>query len=116
MELRTATMDDLDSLTDIHCAAFSEDPQTEYLYTHRREYPQDYWRCTREMFKNLLTDSREDHYLVKVITARSNEDDSIVKPVALAAWLLQYLKETPFLKGMSDHINLVIGPLIDFAK
>ena len=103
MELRTATVDDLDSLADIACAAFPTDPQWDYRFPRRREYPQDNWKSTRKIFNGFLTGSGEDHYLVKVITSQSNEDDSIVKPIALAVWELQYIKEPSITKGTSSR-------------
>lgn len=108
MELRTATADDLDSLADIACAAFPEDPQWDYRFPRRREYPQDNWMCTRQMYNRFLTDSEDNNYLVKVITSQSNEDDRIVKPVALAVWELQYIKEGAIPRGMSSRTTSII--------
>ncbi|KAA6413004.1 MAG: hypothetical protein FRX48_02747 [Lasallia pustulata] len=102
MELRTATADDLDSLADIACAAFPMDPQWDYRFPRRREYPQDHWTCTRAIYNGFLTDSGDANYLVKVITSKSNEDDSIVKPVALAIWQLQYFKEASISKVQGE--------------
>lgn len=108
MESRNATADDLHSLADIACAAFPEDPQWDYRFPRRREYPQDTWKCTRQMYNRFLTDPEDNNYLVRVITSQSNEDDRTVKPVALAVWELQYMKEGAIPKGMSSRTTRVI--------
>lgn len=97
MELRTATADDLDQMANIMCAAFPMDPQWDYRFPHRLEYPEDNWSCTREMLSNFL---KKDHFVVKVITSKSNEDEDVVKSVALAVWELQYQEATPTAIGV----------------
>jgi len=63
------------------------DPQWDYRFPHRREYPEDNWKCTRQLMSIFL---QKRHLVINVVTSKSNEDDNIVKPVALAVWDLKY--------------------------
>ncbi|CAH0037033.1 unnamed protein product [Clonostachys rhizophaga] len=47
MTVRLGTSDDLDSLVDLGLEAMPMDPQWEYRYPHRFEYPDEHRICTR---------------------------------------------------------------------
>ena len=83
-----ATVNDLDDLTDIACAAFDADPAWNYQYPYRRQYPEDNRSRFRDIYKRILDSEHPEksQYRVNVVTSRSNEGDSIGKPVALAVW------------------------------
>lgn len=86
LALRTATADDLDELADIACAAFPMDPQWDYRFPHRKEFPTDNWNCTRLMYKTLLETSGN---VINVITVPTKKDGATVhRSVALAVWEL----------------------------
>jgi GNAT superfamily N-acetyltransferase len=95
MQLRTATNQDLDDLATIACAAFPADPQWNYRFPHRREFPKDNFKCTRETYKSML---KEDGVVVNVITIDKDDDHQKHKPIALAVWELQYKKTSSFLE------------------
>jgi hypothetical protein len=39
MYIRQATKDDLDDIVEIHFEAFHDEPDMDYLFPHRREFP-----------------------------------------------------------------------------
>lgn len=49
-----ATRADLEAITQIHIEGFVEDPQLEYRYPYRNEYPEDYQKWTRRMYESYL--------------------------------------------------------------
>lgn len=86
LTLRAATTDDLDHLADIVCAAFAMDPQWDYRFPHRKEYPEDNWRCTRLMCKNLM---ETPGIAINVITIPTqNDGEEVHRPTAVAVWRL----------------------------
>lgn len=83
LTLRAATADDLDDVADIACAAFPMDPQWDYRFPRRKEYPKDNWNCTRLMYKNLM----EKGDAINVITIPTKKDgEEVHRPIAVAVW------------------------------
>ncbi|KAL2869464.1 uncharacterized protein BJX67DRAFT_379018 [Aspergillus lucknowensis] len=88
MQLRQATPDDLEAMTEVMVSAFPMDPQWDYRFPLRQEYPKDHWQCTRVMLSGFL---RRDHFVVNVIVAPESEDGGGSRnAVSLAVWELQY--------------------------
>jgi hypothetical protein len=54
MTVRLGTRDDLDSLVDLGLAAMPMDPQWDYRYPHRLEYPDEHRICTRERWERFF--------------------------------------------------------------
>jgi hypothetical protein len=95
MTLRQATTKDLDALRDIALAAMPLDPQWNYRFPRRKDYPQDtsYW--TRRQYENYF-ESTKLKYCVMVITVNTDGDECnppISKPVALAVWDITSVSE-----------------------
>jgi hypothetical protein len=88
--MRRASAEDLDDLTDIMCSAMPMDPQWNYRFPRRREFPEDHWRCTRKMMEDLINDDDHSHTVVRVITIPCGEEGRGSKAVALAVWELQF--------------------------
>lgn len=86
LTLRTATIDDLDDLADIACAAFPMDPQWVYRFPHRKEYPEDHWICTRLRYKNMI--GRDDTAINVITIPTKKDEETIHRPIALAVWEL----------------------------
>ncbi|KAJ4367028.1 hypothetical protein N0V83_007558 [Neocucurbitaria cava] len=89
--LRTATAADLDDLANIACAAFPADPQWDYRFPRRKEFPDDTYRCTREGYKSML---EEDGVAINVITT---DVHGAQQPIALAVWELMFEETSNFL-------------------
>ena len=97
MTLRTASIEDLDFLADIACAAFPMDPQWGYRFPHRKRYPRDNWRCTREMYSKVLEDSS---VITNVICLKHSADGKEKDhPIALAVWEKPYTTIRAISKG-----------------
>ncbi len=82
-ELREATTKDLDSLTNIQMAASPSDPQWDYRFPHREEYPGDTEKYTKLRFESFLMD---DRYRVVLAEICRTEDGKTMWPVAFAVW------------------------------
>ena len=106
LKLRTATSTDLDNITAVACAAFPDDPQWDYRFPHRKEFPEDNYKCTKELYKSMLD---IDDIVINVITTSTKENNETKeKLIALAVWELQYEKADGSLKiGMSCGLDLL---------
>ncbi len=80
LTLRAASLDDLEDLTTVAQAAWPDDPQFDYRFPYRDEYPQDNRKWVRQEYREYL--EQPDKYAVLVVTARDNHD----RAVALAVW------------------------------
>ena len=114
LRLREATTDDLDDLADITCAAFPMDPQWDYRFPHREEFPKDNWTSTRLMYKNLMETVGN---VINVITIPSKEDgEKLRRSIAFAVWELPGSKTGAALaSGSYNHSHtslLASGDLI----
>lgn len=84
MRLRPATLQDVDSLATIVYEAMPLDPQWNYRYPLRKQFPEDNYGCTRIMMRSMLED---DSNIVNLVTFPSPslcEDEEV--PAALAVW------------------------------
>jgi hypothetical protein len=88
MILRRATKEDVVDLRDIAAAAMPADPQWDFRFPRRKEFPQDtsYW--TLRQYEGYL-DAKNPKYSIMVITVDVDGDECHQprrKPVALAVW------------------------------
>lgn len=84
--LRPATMADLNDITNITVNAFAVDPAWNWLFPYRLQYPDDHWHCVRTTIEHIMSNQSEYDCTVNVITSPTNEDQSLVKPIAVAIW------------------------------
>lgn len=92
MNIREATIVDLDVITEIALAAFPLDPQWDYRFPHRYKFPEDTRSYTKIGYKTFF-DAPKDSFYVMVATAPSLEDPGVTKPVAVAVWeMMNYQK------------------------
>ncbi|KAF2761731.1 hypothetical protein EJ05DRAFT_183075 [Pseudovirgaria hyperparasitica] len=94
LNLRTATDEDLDHLATIMCAAFPADPQWDYRFPRRKDYPEDHYKATREMCESML---KEKGVCINVVTTPVKiKGKEYERPIALAVWELHYEKTSTF--------------------
>lgn len=93
MDLREATIADLDSITEIALAAFLLDSQWHYRFPHRHEFPEDTKNYTKIGYKAFFDAPKETSYVI-VATVPSLEDPTVTKPVAMAVWEMVNLKKS----------------------
>jgi hypothetical protein len=112
MALRQATAEDLDALRDIALAAMPMDPQWDYRFPRRKEYPQDtsYW--TRRQYED-YSSSIKPKYCTMVITVDIDGDGCnppVNKPVALAVWDITFaLEHDPATNGEKCTYHVVFA-------
>jgi hypothetical protein len=80
--LRRATIDDLDSIVDIALATMPLDPQWNWRFPYRGEYPEDERLFTRNKFEEFLI--TKNRWVVMVVETPNK--DGVVIPIALAIW------------------------------
>lgn len=85
MDLREATITDLDAITEIALAAFSLDSQWHYRFPHRHEFPKDTENYTKIGYRAFFDAPKETSYVI-LATLPSLEDPTVTKPVAMAVW------------------------------
>ena len=91
--IRTATLTDLDDMTETMCLANTKDPTWPYLYPRREEFPEDHLTGTREYMKQILdADARSYRKVMVVATPRASKTGERV--VALAVWHLPFLEDS----------------------
>lgn len=77
LRMRQATIDDLDGITKLAIEAFPDDPERDYRFPYRLEYPEDQWKWTRVEYEGFL--KQPESYDILVIEAGQ-------KLVALGIW------------------------------
>ncbi|PMD37551.1 acyl-CoA N-acyltransferase [Hyaloscypha variabilis F] len=85
MYIRQATKDDLDDIVEIHFAAFHDEPDMDYPFPHRREFPDFMKVSTKKRFRSYLAEP--EIYSAMVACSKTDDVQKIMKPVAYAAWL-----------------------------
>jgi ribosomal protein S18 acetylase RimI-like enzyme len=78
--IRTARLTDLDAITRVAQAGFPDDPEFNYRFPYRLEYPKDHWKWTRCEYEGYL--KQPEKYAVVVAATPDAED----KPVAVSVW------------------------------
>jgi hypothetical protein len=87
MYIRQATKDDLDDIVEIHFAAFHDEPDMDYPFPHRREFPDFMKVSTKKRFRSYLAEP--EIYSAMVACSKTDDVQKIMKPVAYAAWRLK---------------------------
>jgi hypothetical protein len=78
--IRKGTMNDLDAITRVVQLGFPDDPEFNYRFPYRLEYPEEHWKWTRREFEGYLC--QPEKYAV-LVAATSDTDD---KPIAVSVW------------------------------
>jgi GNAT superfamily N-acetyltransferase len=93
LSIRRATIEDLDSMVDIALAAMPQDPQWNWRFPYRLQFPEDTRRFTRMKYEEFLRNA-DGQWLVMLADGR--EIDSLSpKAVAMAIWNIQNLLAAP---------------------
>src|ERR1700712_5025177 len=84
ISIRPASLADLDAMLDIGLAAMPLDPQWNWRFPHRFEFPDDHRKFTRNVYRSFL-ENKSGNWAVML--AEVAEEDSIM-PAAFAVWNL----------------------------
>lgn len=85
VELRQATLDDVDAVVDISTAAMPADPQYDYRFPLRKQYPKEHRIATRKTIARFL-DVEAGQYTVMLAEMAALDDPRRVKPVAFCVF------------------------------
>lgn len=102
MDLRVATIADLDAITEVALAAFPLDPQWDYRFPHRHEFPEDNQNYTKIGYRAFFNAPKGATYIM-VATAPSLEDPAVTKLVAIAVWEVTNLTNPETRPPRSSH-------------
>ena len=92
LSLRAATMADLDDITKVAQAGFPDDPEWNYRFPYREEYPKDNWKWTRREYEEYL--AQPDKYAVILVTALVEKEGQFMqKTAAIAVWDMSVLTQ-----------------------
>ncbi|VUC20929.1 unnamed protein product [Clonostachys rosea] len=85
MTVRLGTCDDLDSLVDLGLAAMPMDPQWDYRYPHRLEYPDEHRVCIRQSWARFFRpDPGGGRRVVLFVDYKSNASSHSTKPISFS--------------------------------
>ncbi|KAK6212665.1 hypothetical protein LQW54_005087 [Pestalotiopsis sp. IQ-011] len=94
--VKLATIDDLDDLTRIAQAGFPDDPEFDYRFPYRKQFPDDNWDWTKQEYKEYLKQPNKYSVLLATLPPIEEEDKREQKlersrpiSVALAVWDVQ---------------------------
>ena len=91
--IRPAQESDLDCMTDICTEAFPLDPQWNYRFPYRLQFPKDHYEYTRMYYADALADSTSH----KVMVAKMEDLPGSVKSrvIALSLWRMPGVADLP---------------------
>jgi hypothetical protein len=84
VSFRVATQDDLDNITRVAQAGFPDDPEWNYRFPYRSDYPKDNWKWTRRDYQLYL--GNPEKFTVLVATTPDDRSEQESKIIALAVW------------------------------
>ncbi len=100
MNIRQATVKDLDVLTNIQMAAFPMDPQWDYRFPRWAQFPEDTREHTNVLFSSFLEDTH-DRFRVMLAEIDTNEQKTM-QPIAHAVWETANLRQKNAI-GLERH-------------
>ena len=83
LRLRIASLADLDGITQLAIDAFPDDPERDYRFPYRDQFPDDHWVWTRLEYQGYL--EQPQSYETVVIEAVAS-DTGVPRIVALGIW------------------------------
>jgi hypothetical protein len=84
--VREAVLSDLEQITKIGMSAFPSDPQWDYRYPYRKQYPKEHYDNCKQRWAEWLADSKTPKCKIYVAEIPSNEDSSVRKVQAFSIW------------------------------
>ncbi|KAK3990768.1 hypothetical protein QBC44DRAFT_394083 [Cladorrhinum sp. PSN332] len=110
--LREATNADLDYMTHIHVKGFTEEPYEHYCFPLRNEFPDDYWRWTKQSCQDFL--DQPEKYLIHILEAPNPVGGKV--PAGVAVWNLAALTKAVAHPGLDQRKDVNIAHFEAFGK
>ena len=88
LRLRDAAMTDLDGIAQLAIEALPDDPERDYRFPSRHEFPEDHWKWIRREYEVYLEQPAKFHTMMVDAT---NHETQASKIVALCVWDLSNL-------------------------
>ena len=84
--LRGAVKEDVDDIAGLVWAGFPDDPEVQYRFPLREEYPDDYLNWTKKEYLGYI--EQKNKYIVHVVETTFVFHGGVVvkRPIALAVW------------------------------
>jgi ribosomal protein S18 acetylase RimI-like enzyme len=90
ISIRRATIEDLDAMVEIALAAMPQDPQWNWRFPYRLQFPDDTRGFTRVKYKEFLQDS-DGQWRVMLAEGRELDGQARPKAIAMAIWNVKNL-------------------------
>jgi hypothetical protein len=90
LSIRRATIDDLDDLVDIALTAMPQDPQWNWRFPYRLQFPEDNRGFTRIRYEEFLRNA-DGQWLVMLAEAREFNGEAVPNAIAMAIWNVKNL-------------------------
>jgi hypothetical protein len=85
LSVRRAGLADLDAMVNIGLNAMPMDPQWNWRFEHRHHFPDDYERCTSDIYRGFL-ENRLGNWCVLLAEKPVGGIHGVLQPVAFAVW------------------------------
>ncbi len=85
MAIRAANLSDIEGVVEVVLSAMPHDPQWDYRFPYRKEYPKEHLKYTKMLFECFLNQTWDD-WQVMVVEAPSLEDRNVMKVVSISVW------------------------------
>ena len=92
LSIRLAKAEDLDDLTDVAQISFPDDPEFDYRFPYRQDFPDDHRKWIRCEYEGYLAQPDKFAVLVVTVAVQSEEMYTTDKIIALAVWDMSVLK------------------------
>jgi hypothetical protein len=86
LELRFATKADLDDITDVARSGFPDDPEFDYRFPHRHEFPEDNRKWIRREYEQYLEQPEKFATLIVTATVVSDEGVTRDRAISVGVW------------------------------
>ncbi len=91
--IRAAKLDDVDGIVEVVLAAMPHDPQWNYRFVHRSEFPNDHVKFTRLLYEQFITPANDDWLVMLAETRGIGEPGVSKKIVAFAVWDVSFINK-----------------------
>ena len=90
VSIRRASLADLDAMLDIGLAAMPLDPQWNWRFPHRLDFPEDHRKYTQSIYRDFL-ENKSGNWVVVLAEIAVQDNPGSVSPAAFAVWNLASL-------------------------
>jgi len=114
---RLGVPSDVDAVTDVIIRTMPLDPQWNYRFPYREEYPEDHYKYTRMLIEYFLSPLYND-WLVMVIEDTLEEDSDELRIVSFAVWDVSFINKRKHGSGYKPQDRgfiFLVSPMFEIS-